>query len=98
MVDVVDIRAGAAEQPVLVFALSCHPATKDSLDSVGGVDVAVTGILVSVILVIFLITLPLNVLRLAVVVLGFFTRVDVFEDAAILHGMISFGVDLAWTL
>ena len=98
VVSISDIQAGLAEQLVLAFALDGHLAPEDGLDLVGGVDVAVMGILIPFVLIIFFLALLLNVVRLAVVVLGFLARVDVLEDATILHGVVGLGVDLAWTL
>ena len=93
IVGVGDIQAGSAEQLVLMSAFNGHLSPKDGLDLVGGVDITVTGIMIY-----FVLTLLVNVMRLAAVVLGFLACVDVLEDMAILHGVVGLGVDLAWTL
>ena len=83
---------------MLAFALDGHLASEDGLNPVGGVDVAMPRILIPIVFVIFILPRLLSVNRFAVVVLGFLARVDIFEDAAILLGVVGLRVDLARSL
>ena len=55
-------------------------------------------ILISVVLLIFIVPWLLRDRGFAVVVLSFLVCIDILEDTAIFHGVVSLRLDLTWSL
>ena len=86
VVGVGHIQASAGEQLAFSFGLDGHFAPNDGVDTIGWLDVLVTGIYVFIIIV--LATLHPYVVRLVGFIRSLLARVDGFENTAILHGMV----------
>ena len=86
VVGVGHVQAGGGEQLAFSFSLDGHFASNDGVDTIGWLDVLVTGICVFIVVV--LVALFLCVVRLVERIRSLLTRVDRLEDVAILHGMV----------
>ena len=80
------VQASTGEQLALSFGLDGHSAPNDGVDAVGWLDVLVTGICVFIIVI--LATLLPYVVRLVGFIQSLLAHVDVFENTAILHGVV----------
>ena len=86
VVGVGHVQASAGEQLAFSFGLDGHSTPNDGVDVVGWLDVLVTGICVFIIIVLVML-LP-YVVRLVGCIRSLLARVDRFENATILHGMV----------
>ena len=86
VVSIGHVQASAGEHLALSFGLNGHSTPNDGVDTVGWLDVLVTGICVFIIVV--LVTLLPYVVRLVECIRSLLARVDRFEDTIILHGMV----------
>ena len=80
------VQAGASEQLALSFGIDGHSTPNDGMDTVGWLDVLVTGICIFIIVV--LVTVLPCVVRLVGFIRSLLAHVDGFENTAILHGMV----------
>jgi len=86
VVGVGHVQAGAGEQLAFSFGLDGHFASNDGVDTIGWLDVLMTGIYVFIVVV--LVALFPCVVRLVGCIRSLLTRVDRLENVAILHGMV----------
>ena len=86
IVGVGHVQASAGEQLAFSFGLDGHFASNDGVDMIGWLDVLVTRIYVFIIVV--LIALFPCIVRLVGCIQSLLTRVDRFENMAILHSMV----------
>jgi hypothetical protein len=89
-----DIQAFAFEQLSLSFGLEQHLPAEDGVDSCGGSDISMMRVLVLFVIVVVTILSLMNnnsLVGISFHLLG----VDALEDAAVLHGVIGLGVELA---
>ena len=80
------VQASVGEQLALLFGLYGHFAPHDGVDTIGWLDVLVTGICVFIIVV--LVTLLPCVVRLVGFIRSLLARVDGFENTVILYDMV----------
>ena len=86
VVGVGHVQTSVGKQLAFSFGLDGHSASDDGVHAIGWLDVLVTGIRVFIVVV--LVALFPYVVRLVGCIRSLLTRVDRFENMAILHGMV----------
>ena len=86
VVGVGHVQASAGEQLAFSFGLDGHFASNDGVDTIGWLDIVVTGIYIFIIVV--LVALFPCVVRLVRRIRSLLMRVDRLENVAMIHGMV----------